>query len=246
MKRSIYTITAALTLGLSAPALAGPFEKFFQSAGPGLSDEVIPAKTPQRISVSYDINADVRAYLEQGYIALGNSSFVGAPTDPQKAKNQAKKLKAELVLYSSTYVDSRSGGALIMPMPFGMPGAMATPMTFHRYNQVAVYLSRLRPEKIGLGIRYKAMTVDQVRSLGTGRGILVDVLVRGAPAFDAGIIPEDIIISIAGQDVSTHDRMERIKAEYAGQSVPVEIIRGGQPQTLQITMPAALTAQAKR
>ena len=57
---------------------------------------------------------------------------------------------------------------------------------------------------------------------------------------------EDIILTIAGQDASTLDRIARIKTDYAGQAVPVEIIRDGQPQTLQITIPAADPVQTAR
>ena len=122
----------------------------------------------------------------------------------------------------------------------GMPGAMATPMSFQRYKQTALFLSKLRPEKLGIGVQYSPLSTEQAQALGTNKGIYVNLVVRGSAAFEADLIPGDIILKVAGQDYSTPEKMSRVKADYAGQTVPVEIIRGGQSKTLQIKLPPVL------
>lgn len=144
------------------------------------------------------------------------------------------------MLFSAIYLDTRSGGTLIMPMPMDMPGAMATPMSFQRYKQTAVFLSKLRPEKLGIGVQSLPLSAEQAQALGTNKGIYVDLVVRGSAAFEADLLPGDIILKVAGQDFSTPEKANRVKTDYAGQTVAVEIVRGGEPKTLQITLPSVV------
>ena len=249
MKRSIQTAILSLTLAASVPAIAGPYEDFFQASGESVEDG-IRSKSPPQVFTSNDLDADFRRLLEDGYILLGGASWTGTPEDAKKTAKFAKKIKATIALVNVKYVETVSGGTQVMMMPIiggygGMIGG-ALPVSFDRYEQTAYFFVKAKPEKIGLGLRFESLTPSQARAVGSGKGISITSVVRGAPAFDAGVIAGDIIMAVAGQDVSTTDRLVRVKADYAGQTVPVEIIRDGQPQTLQITMPAAAPAQAKR
>lgn len=260
----------ALALCASAPAAAGPFEKFFQAAGVDSETYVVVSKAPPRIIQSNDLATDVRRLLEDGYIAVGTSAFEGPPQNPKNATNQAKKVKAEIVLFSSSYKDTRSGAVPIM-MPRntsttvngnvygsggwgGFGGTVNTygtapvvmPISVDRYSQEAIYFSKLKPEKIGLGLRFSPLPPDQAKALGTNRAILVDVVIRNSPAFYSDIFPGDIILKVGGREVFSSELMSQIKRDFAGQTVPIEIMRDGQPRTLQITIPAVATVQATR
>lgn len=246
MKKTISIVGASLALALAGPALAEPFEDFFQEADPSLRDRVVPFRSTPRIFTSFDIQADGLRLCEDGYAILGVSSFVGPPGDLDRAQRQGRRIRAEVVIYSSTFVDTRSGGSVIMPHPFGLPGALVTPMEFSRYNQTAFYFARLRPEEIGIGVTYRSLRLDQARELGSSRGLEIVCVIRGSPAFDAGIILGDIVLTLAGRDVSTRDRLERVKVEYASQTVDVEISRAGETRTLQLTLPVASLGSGDR
>lgn len=247
MKQSIRAAILSLTLAASSPAMAGPFEDFFQASGTSAEDG-IRSKSPPQVFTSNDLDADIRRLLEDGYLILGASSWVGTPEDAKATAKFAKKIKASIALVQYRYIDTVSGGTqvVMLPLTFGGMIGNAQPVSYARYEQTAYFLVKAKPEKIGLGLRIEPLTQSQIKTIGSAKGISITVVARGSPAFDAGIIAGDIIQTLAGQDISTRDRMDRVKADYAGQTVPVEIIRDGQSKTLQITMPAAATVQAKR
>jgi membrane-associated protease RseP (regulator of RpoE activity) len=249
MKRSIRTAILPLALAVSTPAVAGPYEDFFQASGESAEDG-IRSKSPPQVFASNDLDTDIRRFLEDGYFIIGASSWVGTPEDPKKTAKFAKKIKASVALVRYRYIDTVSGGTQVVMMPIiggygGMIGG-AQPVSFARYEQTAYFFIKSKPENIGLGLWFQNLTPMQVNVLGSGKGISVTAVVRGSPAFDAGVIAGDIILTFAGQDISTRERWDKTRADSAGQTVPVEIIRDGQPQTLQITMPAVAPVQAKR
>lgn len=246
MKRTFSTFTATMAVFVSAPAFAGPYEDFFQAAPANIFTEVMPATSPPKIYVSNNLDADLRRWLEDGYLVVGSSSFVGGYTEPKKAIGKAKKLKAEIILYSSNFVETRSGGAMIMPMAMGVPGALAVPLSVNRYAQTAVFLSKLQQGKIGLGFRYRYLEPNEIQSAGTNRAVAVVYTIRNSPAFNADILPGDIILSVGGVPITDEDGWSRLKAEMAGKLVPMELIRSGQAKTLQIKLPAARELSAEK
>lgn len=248
MKQAARILILSLAFAGSTSAIAGPHDDFFQSYDVQREDIVL-SKSPPQVYTSNDLDADVRRWTEDGYIMVGASSWQGGIEDAKKTGKFAKKIKASVALVKVRFIETVSGGTQFMMMPViggygGMIGS-ARPVSFDRYEQTTCFFAKLKPEKIGIGVRYQPITQSQAKTIGSAKGIAVTLVVRGSPAFDAGIIAGDLIQTVAGQDYSTRDRMDRVKADYAGQTVPVEIIRDGQPQTLQITMPTAVAAQRK-
>lgn len=249
MKRSIRTAILPLALAASIPAAAGSYEDFFRASGESAEDGV-RSKAPPQVYTSNDLDTDIRRFLEDGYFIIGVSAWVGAPEDSKKTVKFAKKIRASVALVRYRYIDTVSGGTQVVMMPViggygGMIGA-AQPMSFARYEQTAYFFAKDKPEKIRLGLWFENLTPTQVRAIGSSRGLSVMAVVRGSPGFDAGVIAGDIILTVAGQDISTPDRMDKVKADYAGQTVPVEIVRDGQPKTLQIAMPAGVAVHLKK
>jgi hypothetical protein len=246
MKRSISCISFALALAWAPTASAGLFEDFFQASPPDYLADAEPAKAPPRIQISNDSNnekswgvADYRSMEENGYIEIGRSAWRGRYEDPKKAINKAKKIKAEVILFSHRYVGSESRGSMYMPHPGSIPGGLAVPITSHTYDVAAVYFSKVRPEKIGFGIRTRFMTPEEVQTIGTNKAAVLEFVVRGSPAYDADLITGDIILTIAGQDFTNREKINQVKTDYAGQSVPLEFVRNGKRMTLPITVPNA-------
>ena len=237
MKRSISYITLALALAWAPTASAGLFEDFFQASPPEVLLGVEPATTSPRIQVSTDINADYRFMEENGYIEIGRSAWRGRYEDPKKSIKKAKKIKAEVVLFTYKYLSSESGGSMYMPHPGSIPGGLAVPITFHTYDVAALYLSKIRPEKIGFGIVHRFMTPQEVQEIGTNKAAIVEFVRRGSSAFDADLIPGDTVLTIAGKDFTNREKMDQVKTDYAGQTVPLELVRNGKRMTLQITVP---------
>lgn len=242
LKNFIYGIIAAFAFTSSAPAFANVFKDYYRSYEVDV-ENVVQSKTKPQVYTIQDVDADIRRMLEDGYTILGASDFVGTIEDRKQAISFAKKLKASVVLINYRYVETVSGGTSIMMMPSlgGYGGAIghATPVTFARYRQTAYFLSKTNPDKIDYGLRLYPLTEEQARSAGTSKGAAVFAVVRGSPAFDANFVAGDIILSIAGQDISTPERWMRLRSDYAEQTVPAEIVRDGKSITLQMTLPIA-------
>ena len=176
---------------------------------------------------------------ENGYIEIGRSTWRGEYEDPKKSIKKAKKIKAEVVLFTYKYLSSESGGSMYMPHPGSIPGGLAVPITFHNYDVGAFYFSKIRPEKIGFGINYRFMTPEEVQAIGTNKAVIVEFVRRGSAAFDADLLPGDAVLTIAGQDFSNKEKMAQLRTESAGQTVPLELVRNGKRMTLPITVPNA-------
>jgi hypothetical protein len=242
MKRSISWLTLALALAWAPTASAGLFEDFYQASPPDYLAGAEPSQTPPRIEMSSNwasMQTDLRSMEENGYVNIGQSVWRGRYEDPKKAIKKAKKIKAEVVLFSYQYISSEAGGSMYMPHPGSMPGGLAVPITFHTYDVAAVYLSKRRPEKIGFGINARFMTPEEVQAIGTNKAEVLEFVIRGSAAFNADLLKGDIILTIAGQYFSDKEKMAQVKTDYAGQAVPLELVRNGKRMTLQITVPKA-------
>jgi len=238
-----------LALWASSPAYSNVFKDYFHSYDKNIADFIVN-KSPPKIYNSVDLDADAKRLIEDGYDLLGSSSFIGPQTDQKNAINLAKKIHSEIVIINYRFVERVSGGTRIVMMPViggygGMIGG-AHPMSFDRYEQTALFFAKLAPEKIGWGVRWDPLTTQQATATGSAKGVSVRAVVRGSPAFDANVLSGDIILTLAGEDISTPERLLKVKADYAGQSVPLSIIRAGQPQTLQLRLPALAAGQTKK
>jgi len=90
-----------------------------------------------------------------------------------------------------------------------------------------------------LGIRSQGVelsaSVQKLLKREQAAGLLVVNVEEGSPAETGGIIVGDILAGIDGQPVADHDELfARLSGDAVGKSLPVEILRGGQPQTLKI------------
>jgi S1-C subfamily serine protease len=68
-----------------------------------------------------------------------------------------------------------------------------------------------------------------------GTGLLIVGVENDSPASKGGFIVGDILVAVAGVPVLHHDELfARLNGDVAGTSTPIEILRGGQPQTLSV------------
>jgi serine protease DegQ len=66
-------------------------------------------------------------------------------------------------------------------------------------------------------------------------GLLVMSVENNSPASKGGFIVGDILLAVAGNPVLHHDELfARLNGDVVGKSTPIEILRGGQPHTLNV------------
>ena len=68
-------------------------------------------------------------------------------------------------------------------------------------------------------------------------GLLVLWLEEDGPAQKGGLFVGDTIVAIASQNVDDPDDLfAALNSETVGKSVPVEVLRGGKPETVHVTV----------
>jgi S1-C subfamily serine protease len=90
-----------------------------------------------------------------------------------------------------------------------------------------------------LGIRSQGVelsaSVQKLLKREQAAGLLVVSVEENSPAEASGMIVGDILAGIDGQPVTDHDELFAcLSGDAVGKSLPAEILRGGQPQTLKV------------
>lgn len=76
-----------------------------------------------------------------------------------------------------------------------------------------------------------------VRTQPVSNGLLVLWLEEAGPAEKGGILVGDILVSVDGQDVKDPDDLfSALHSDTVGKAVPVEVLRGGKPETIHVTV----------
>ena len=103
--------------------------------------------------------------------------------------------------------------------------AFSMPMGFNEGSYLGGYLEEVTPERAKeLGLKEE-------------RGALVMKVVEGSPADKAGLKENDTIVSFNGRRVDSVREMQRMLGETpVGRNVTIEIVRGGNQQTITATL----------
>jgi S1-C subfamily serine protease len=92
-----------------------------------------------------------------------------------------------------------------------------------------------------LGVRTQVVELTEAARKSIKReqatGLLVAWLESGGPAESGGVLVGDILVAVAGQPVGDPDELfAALNSETVGKSAALEVLRGGKPQTLNVTV----------
>lgn len=92
-----------------------------------------------------------------------------------------------------------------------------------------------------LGIRSQPVELNTAAKTALKReqaaGLLIVGLEQDSPAEAGGVLVGDTLVGINGHPVADHDDLfAHLSGEVVGKSTPVEVLRGGQPLTLPVTI----------
>jgi S1-C subfamily serine protease len=92
-----------------------------------------------------------------------------------------------------------------------------------------------------LGVRSQPVEIPGAAMAALGRqqetGLLLVGVDPGGPAAQAGLIVGDILVALDGEPITDPDQLlARLVGALVGQPIPVQVLRGGKPATMEVTI----------
>ncbi len=176
--------------------------------------------------------------------SLGTVSAIGGPVRTQRGGMLDRYIRTDSISYPGF-----SGGPLVAPdgtmlglNTSGLSNGAAITIPADIAWSIADTLSKHGQIKRGyLGIRSQTVELSSAAQDALKRkqatGLLVMSVEKNSPAARGGLIVGDILLAVAGNPVLHHDELfARLNGDVVGKPTPIEILRGGQPQTLDIVI----------
>lgn len=234
-------------------ACASGYAQFYQPLPTGPITAEPFSGEPSLITSTGSQTSDVDAMYTRGFGPIGYASFNGPMQGVAAALAQGKKVGAQYVVVSQQYASTVTGA---IPMTTFSPQTTYTsgtvnaygsggyasgtyngtsttynqtttyiPYSIQRYDQAALFFAPLARE--GVGLRVNEITPQDAERLGTQKGVIVSAVRRGSPAFEADILPGDILTRIGNSEV--YDRPTASAALLAtyGSDALVKLLRRG-------------------
>jgi hypothetical protein len=251
MKKLFLVIFAMLLAGC-----AQGFSQYYHDSTKGI--DVAPyiegTTADPQLMAGNDVKSDGLRMVENGYVLLGYSDFYGPKINENKAVEQAKKVKATVVIVYSKFKDTVSGASpLVLPdtktsttnvtaSAFGS-GGYATgygtgttttygtkttyiPYSIDRFDQGATYWAKRKYPPI-LGAYGKDLPPELRQRIGSNKGLLVDVVVKDSPAYRADIVNGDILRKINNTEIYDESTLGSAVKANAEKKVSILLIRDG-------------------
>lgn len=121
---------------------------------------------------------------------------------------------------------------------FARGASLAVPISTLR-SSVTTLLAhgRVRQGYLGVGVQPAKLPGSIAEELDRETGVLVVSVEADSPAEQAGILVGDILVAIGEETVEEVDELlASLTGELVGQTVPVQLVRGGQLQQMDVTV----------
>jgi S1-C subfamily serine protease len=201
-----------------------------------------PTKSPARIGqIVLILGRPSKNGLEA---SLGTVSAIGGPVANRRGGMLEEYIRTDGISYPGF-----SGGPLVAAdgtilglNTSGLGDGTALTIPAHLAWDIAEALAKHgRVQRGYLGVRSQAVQIPTVTQKSLKRdqatGLLIVGVEKDSPASRGGLMVGDILASIAGVPVLQHDELFlRLRGDVVGKPTPIEILRGGTPQTLDIVI----------
>ena len=176
--------------------------------------------------------------------SLGTVSAIGGPVRTRHGGMLERYIRTDSISYPGF-----SGGPLVAAdgtilglNTSGLSNGPAITIPTDIAWNIAEILAKHGQIKRGyLGIRSQTVDIPNNSQDALKRkqatGLLVMSVEKDSPASNGGLIVGDILVAVAGNQILHHDELfARLNGDVVGKSTPIEVLRGGQPQTLNIVI----------
>src|SRR5690349_7294167 len=176
--------------------------------------------------------------------SLGTVSAVGGPIRTGRGGMLERYLRTDSISYPGY-----SGGPLVAAdgtvlglntSGLGNGAAVTVPADI-AWRIADTLVKHGRIQRGYLGIRSQTVEIPKASQKALNReqatGLLVVGVEDDSPATKAGLIVGDILVAVAGVPVLHHDELfTRLDGDVVGKSTPIDVLRGGQPQTINVVI----------
>jgi S1-C subfamily serine protease len=174
--------------------------------------------------------------------SLGTVSAIGGPIRTGRGGMLERYLRTDSISYpgfSGGPLVAADGTVLGLNTSGLANGAAVTVPADIAWKIADTLVKHGRIKRGYLGIRSQMVDIPEASRKALNReqatGLLVVGVENGSPAAKGGLIVGDILVGVAGEPVLHHDELfAKLNGEVAGKSTPIDVIRGGQPQTLNV------------
>jgi S1-C subfamily serine protease len=174
--------------------------------------------------------------------SLGTVSAIGGPIRTGRGGMLERYLRTDSISYpgfSGGPLVAADGAVLGLNTSGLANGAAVTVPADIAWRIADTLVKHGRIKRGYLGIRSQTVEIPEASRKALKReqatGLLIVGVENGSPAAKGGLIVGDILVGVAGEPVLHHDELfTRLNGEVVGKSTPIDVIRGGQPQTLNV------------
>lgn len=194
------------------------------------------------------------AYARRGYAPIGTSLFNSGNTESEdRAIEQGRRIGADLVVIMSPRHTGSTTATIPMTIPtsstsystgtataYGAAGTVRVygtgttttlststtmiPITISRTDYGAGYFVK---RKWSFGGIWRDLNDSERQELQSNKGLYLKVVVDNSPAYNADILPGDIVLAIDGEPVSSQEAFSAQVSARSGRNVLISLYRRG-------------------
>lgn len=204
--------------------------------------KAVPAQTNGDPQIGQLALALGRPTSEGIQASQGIVSAIGGPARTRRGGMLEAHIRTDAIPYpgfsGGPLVDAEGKVLGINTSGLGHGNSVAIPIKLAQ--KVADSLEKHGSVKRGyLGVRSQLVEIPEAAQKALGRdqayGLLVVSLESDSPAAGGGLTVGDIIAGLNGEPTESHDELlALLTGDVVGQTIPVEVLRGGKPETLKI------------
>jgi S1-C subfamily serine protease len=174
--------------------------------------------------------------------SLGTVSAIGGPIRTGRGGMLERYLRTDSISYpgfSGGPLVAADGTVLGLNTSGLSNGAAVTVPADIAWRIADTLIKHGRIKRGYLGIRSQTVEIPEASQKALKReqatGLLIVGVENDSPASNGGLMVGDILVAVAGAPVLHHDELfTRLDSEVAGKPTPLDLLRGGKPQTVNV------------
>lgn len=250
--RYIYAVFCCLVLSSCA---TNPYAQYYSGSSNARQEQnYVHTSEPIRIIHSDDIDRDTKKLMAKGYTPIGRSTFNAGSNkvNDNQVLEQADLIGAQVVLTASKYTNTESGA-----VPINVPNVTTTnssasataygnkgtvnaygtgttttyasntvymPYNIRRSDFFALYFAKT---KTIVGAYTEPLNDEMKKKLQSNSGVRVFLVADDSPAFDANILPGDILLTFNGIPIKSVENYQELIKQDGRAGILFTIYRDG-------------------